>query len=38
MSDNIPDTFRALRIFDDEHGYRAESSSRPSTISPTATS
>ena len=24
MPDNIPDTFRALRIFDDEHGYRAE--------------
>jgi len=24
MSDNIPSTFKALRIFDDEHGYRAE--------------
>ncbi|MEX2498871.1 MAG: YhdH/YhfP family quinone oxidoreductase [Wenzhouxiangellaceae bacterium] len=24
MSDNIPETFKALRIFDDEHGYRNE--------------
>ncbi|MDT8449783.1 MAG: oxidoreductase [Wenzhouxiangellaceae bacterium] len=24
MPDTIPDSFRALRIFDDEHGYRAE--------------
>ncbi|MFO7763015.1 MAG: YhdH/YhfP family quinone oxidoreductase [Wenzhouxiangellaceae bacterium] len=24
MSDSIPDTFKALRIFDDEHGYRNE--------------
>lgn len=24
MSHDIPDTFRAFRIFDDEHGYRAE--------------
>lgn len=24
MSDNIPEQFKALRIFDDEHGYRAE--------------
>lgn len=24
MPTSIPDTFRALRIFDDEHGYRAE--------------
>lgn len=24
MSDNIPETFKAFRIFDDEHGYRAE--------------
>lgn len=24
MSDNIPHSFKALRIFDDEHGYRAE--------------
>lgn len=24
MTQSIPDTFRALRIFDDEHGYRSE--------------